>query len=157
MQPSFLLIALLIALCSAECSERKLRKLPIVFKDCEKSYDNCDCLKRKEFYLNDSDCVESDEYKAISQQLIENNCDQPRGDVCTYKKDYECRIIHSGCLDVVTLGLGGNKTHCLEKFVECLDRAHCQTTPFYQQATNILNNKEEFSEKLEFNTDKKEL
>ena len=36
------------------------------------------------------------------------------------------------------MGLGGNVTHCLEKFVACLERAECTALPMYVQATTLL-------------------
>ena len=36
------------------------------------------------------------------------------------------------------MGLGGNVTHCLEKFAACLERAECTALPMYAQARAIL-------------------
>ena len=67
---------------------------------------------------------------------------------CLYKNDYECRITHSGCLDIVGLGLGGTKLRCLEKFADCLKKFHCEELPMYKQAVDVLNNPEKYKEEL---------
>ena len=95
-----------------------------------------------------NECNETDLYKEVSGKIESTHCEKPAEGKCTYKNDYECRIVHSGCLDVVTLGLGGNKTHCIEKFVECLTKVGCEKTPLCQQAKEILANPEKYAENL---------
>ncbi|BFU25731.1 hypothetical protein EHI8A_074750 [Entamoeba histolytica HM-1:IMSS-B] len=141
-----LFIFVLLVIANAECGERKLKKFLIVFKDCENYYDPCDCLKRKEYYLKENECNETEEYKQVTSAL--QSCGEPKEGSCLYQKDYECRIVHSGCLDVVSLGLGGSKQHCLEKFAECLKNAHCENLPMYQQATEILTHPDQYAEQL---------
>ena len=140
-----LFIFFFIAIINAECTERRMRKFPAVFKDCETQYDEYECLTRKAHYLKENECTETEEYKTIQTQL---ETIKPNEEKCTYIKDYECRIIHSGCLDVVSLNLGGSKEKCLTKFMECLSKAHCEHLPMYIQAKDILDHPENYKEQL---------
>ncbi|ELP84702.1 hypothetical protein EIN_173770 [Entamoeba invadens IP1] len=138
-------VLFLVALCTAECSERKMRKLPLVFKECEKKYDSCECTQRKVFYLTESECTDTEEYKELKP--VADTCTVNENS-CKYKDDYECRIVHSGCLDVVSLNLGGDKLTCLNKFTECLKKVHCESSPLYIQADEIVQHPEKFTEQL---------
>ena len=51
-----LLALLLLAAHAEKCSERSVSKFPVVFADCERWYDECDCLRRKEVYLREKQC-----------------------------------------------------------------------------------------------------
>ncbi|EKE42488.1 hypothetical protein ENU1_019690, partial [Entamoeba nuttalli P19] len=71
-----LFIFVFLAIANAECGERKLKKFLIVFKDCENYYDPCDCLKRKEYYLKENECNETEEYKQVTSAL--QSCGEPK-------------------------------------------------------------------------------
>lgn len=38
--------------------------------------------------------------------------------------------------------------HCLEKFANCLKKAHCENLPMYIQATEIIAHPEKYTEEL---------
>lgn len=72
---SFCIVITLLACTLAECTERRIRKFPVVFRDCEAHYDKCDCLRRKETYLKENDCTDIEQYNEVEEQL--KQCGEP--------------------------------------------------------------------------------
>ena len=86
-------VLLLLAARAEKCSERSVAKFPVVFAECERWYDECECLQRKLVYLREKQCEEHALFAETTARQAAAHCadrelrprraTHPQTDVCT--------------------------------------------------------------------------